>query len=561
MPRKGKASLPRSECLCAICREILLEPVTLPCNHTLCHPCFKNTVEKASLCCPFCRQRVSNWARHNARSGTLINKALWKIIQRQYPEDCRRRANGQDAEEDEFEDGVTSYPTPLLCKPGEIRQEYEAEISKIESERLSREEEERKASEAYIQKLLAEEEEEQRLSLERTQRDLEEQLKRDEELARILNNDLNESTASSDHVASVGSPVIHKQISSKSCKNVKGKAKLSGDIERFLSPTKTIGIQGSNPAKNTDVLCISSSMDSSAFVMEDSDEDAMPTLSPQTFPPNYGRILQDSGSELQLPCLIEYSSTETYQDGLQTPGPSRSTGAASQARNKEQSNTATMDFSPPRSSNSLDGNRKRSSSECNNVLTSTPEQWLKVTPKRALDSSGHLDDHGTEKRQKVSYLENSAIPGFHTERLMELEEGLGERKIQEEQDRLLAIKLQKLLDKDVKQVRRQKGSPDEYKLRPKRSIQQQEPTDLNPLKSSVPKDIVAQTKGGNHKSEDTSDENKKPAPKKRVQNRQVSGSRARTTSAGSLFPDGVKVLRQSNKQQTILDMFERVAGK
>ncbi|CAJ0939870.1 unnamed protein product [Ranitomeya imitator] len=138
MPKKEKNCLPRSECICGICREILLEPVTLPCSHTLCYPCFTSTVEKASLCCPYCRQRVSNWARKNARSKTLVNKELWEIIQSQYPEECERRASGQDTSENDFEDGLASYPAHLICKPGEIRKEYEAEISKAPRKAISK---------------------------------------------------------------------------------------------------------------------------------------------------------------------------------------------------------------------------------------------------------------------------------------------------------------------------------------------------------------------------------------------------------------------------------------
>ncbi|XP_063771647.1 E3 ubiquitin-protein ligase RNF168 [Pseudophryne corroboree] len=556
MPKKEKPPLPRSECLCGICREIFLEPVTLPCKHTLCHPCFKMTVEKASLCCPFCRMRVSTWARHNTRSGTLVNLELWNVIQSQYPEDCRRRASGQDTEEDEFEDDLASCPTRLLCKPGEIREEYEAEISKIEAERLRREEEERKASEDYIQRLLAEEEEEQRLCLEHTQTELDEQLKRDEELARMLNSDLNESAASSELVSPVGSPVIHKRTVASKSKNVKGKPKWSGDIERFLfpKPITSIGIQGSDQARNTDVMNIGSGMESSTSVFGDSDEDAMPTLSPQSFFPASGRSLQASDSELELPCLTKLSHTSTYSDGLQTPRSSRCQGEASKAQNNDQLNTDMVDLSPLRSSSTMDGHCKRSSSENNNYITSTPQHCLTVTPKRPLSSSFELDDHGTEKKQKVSCLEDSASPGFHAVKLMELEETLSERRMQEEQDRLLAVKLQRLLDKQVKQVSRQKGSPDEYKLRPKRTVQEQEHVDLKPCKKSLLKDNMAETETRSSDSEETSDENKKPAPKKLVQCCKTRGIRSPSTA-------GVKVLRQSNKQQTILDMFKKSARK
>lgn len=89
----------RSECQCGICMDILVEPVTLPCSHTLCRPCFQATVEKASLCCPFCRRRVSSWTRYHTRRNSLVNLDLWKVIQKHYPRECKLRASGQESEE------------------------------------------------------------------------------------------------------------------------------------------------------------------------------------------------------------------------------------------------------------------------------------------------------------------------------------------------------------------------------------------------------------------------------------------------------------------------------
>lgn len=543
MSKKRKYPLPRSECFCGICREILLEPVTLPCNHTLCHPCFQLTVEKASLCCPYCRQRVSNWARKNARSGTLIDKELWEIIQRQYPEECERRARGQDTVEEDYEDA--SYPAPVICKPGEIRQEYEAEITKIEAERLSREEEERRASEEFIRKLLAEEEEEQRLNLDRTQRQLDEQLKRDEELARMLSSDLNESTTS-EQSSIIEVPVVSKHTpSSKSPKNVKAKSKPSGDIERFLTPTanRSIHIRSSAQIKSEDLKAINSSLGSSACVL-DSDEDSMPSLSPQFSLPVTGRKMQDSDTELRIPCLSKYSPIDEAQSDSQVASYSRSY----ETLNKASSDMASIDCSPPRSSNGHGDCGWWSTSESGNV-TSTPEQWVKTAAKRALESPVDEDSHGTEKRRKVSCLENNSVAGLHTERLMELEETLTKKKIQEDEDRLMAIKLQKLLDKEENAVIRRKGSPDEYKLRSKRTTLQEGSSDITPLKMSLSNEESPA-------SGDTSDENKKPAPKKRMQQPR---SRAKGTKAQP--SEGLKVLRPSNKQQTILDMFQRSAGK
>ncbi|XP_069831714.1 E3 ubiquitin-protein ligase RNF168 [Dendropsophus ebraccatus] len=537
MSKKRKCPLPRSECICGICREILLEPVTLPCSHTLCRPCFELTVEKASLCCPYCRQRVSNWARKNARAGTLVDAELWEIIQHQYPEECERRARGQDTAEDDFEDDLAIHPAPLICKPGEIRQEYEAEINKVKAEQLSREEEERRASEEYIQKLLAEEEEEQRLHVEYMQRQLDEQLKRDEELARMLSSDLNESTTSGQSSAVEVPVVSQKTPSSKSTKRVKAKPKPSGDIERFLSPKAKQSVLTRAQLESDNFENMNTSLGGCVSLL-DSDEDSMPTLSPQ-FSFHVGNKRHESSTEHPIPCLSKFSPVDAFQSGQQVENASKDSDAKTRARSKTPSDLAAIDLSPTTSSSGQSALEP-------NIVTSTPEQWVKSTAKRALGSPIHEDSHTTEKRQRVSCSESSSFLGLHTERLLELEETLTQRKMQEEEDRLLALKLQKLLDKEQKTVIRHKGSPDEYKLRPKRTCVQPGTPNVTPLK--MPNDSTADST----KSRDSPDENKTPAPKKCTTQPR---NRERHSSSRN------QVLRPSNKQQTILDMFQKSARK
>lgn len=542
MPKKQTYPLPRSECLCAICREILFEPVTLPCSHTLCHPCFQKTVDKASLCCPFCRLRVSSWARRSTRSGTLINQELWEIIQRQYPEECHRRAFGLDTEEDEFEDDFTPHPAPQLCRPGEIRKEYEAEISKIETERLRIEEEEQKASETYIQKLLAEEEAEQQLSAERTQRDLEEQLKKDEELARILSSDMNESTLSPVPTSSGESPVILKKtVPIKCSKRMKSNKTQSGDIQRFLSPTsvKNFGTNGSTCVRNGELENLSTGAENVLALLDELDDDAMPLLSPQpSFIPS---PLEVSDSGIQLPVLTKFSPTGNALCTEWSP------------RNLT---VTTAQFSPPRSSSVVYSSVKWQNPQYFDV-TSMPEHCHKRSPKRTLDFYGDIEDHPSEKRP---CLENHTAPGCHTEKLMELEEILHERKLQEEQDRLLALKLQKVLNKEVKQVSRQKGSPDEYKLRPKRTPSQQKASESAPTKRTASKCCMHQSSSKSSESGESSDENKKPVRRKHAQSFPPRNGTSKSSEQPSI-PNGVKILKPSNKQQTILDMFQRASGK
>eukprot|EP00058_Branchiostoma_floridae_P007740 XP_002593228.1 hypothetical protein BRAFLDRAFT_72695 [Branchiostoma floridae] len=87
-----------SEVICPICMEILVEPVTMPCSHELCMPCFQENVQngEANFVCPMCRLRISSWARKNAREHTLVNKERWAQIQRYFPEKCERRLRGEE---------------------------------------------------------------------------------------------------------------------------------------------------------------------------------------------------------------------------------------------------------------------------------------------------------------------------------------------------------------------------------------------------------------------------------------------------------------------------------
>uniref|UniRef100_A0A674NNZ9 RING-type E3 ubiquitin transferase n=1 Tax=Takifugu rubripes TaxID=31033 RepID=A0A674NNZ9_TAKRU len=101
-----ESTLTLQDCRCPVCLEILCEPVTLPCTHTFCKGCFLESVDKATLCCPLCRKRVSTWARQNSRNNTLVNQQLWNQIQDQFPLHCQRRLSGQDGGGAEGQRGV-----------------------------------------------------------------------------------------------------------------------------------------------------------------------------------------------------------------------------------------------------------------------------------------------------------------------------------------------------------------------------------------------------------------------------------------------------------------------
>lgn len=110
------------EARCPICSEILLEPVTMPCSHSVCLHCFKRTVELSSICCPLCRLRVSSWARKQSREKSLVNTELWDIVRRSYPERCKSRME-QRAWETQREE--IFRPPVQRSRSGDIYPEHE----------------------------------------------------------------------------------------------------------------------------------------------------------------------------------------------------------------------------------------------------------------------------------------------------------------------------------------------------------------------------------------------------------------------------------------------------
>ncbi|XP_061267766.1 E3 ubiquitin-protein ligase RNF168 [Bos javanicus] len=474
-----KESIPSLlECQCQICVEILFEPVTLPCNHTLCKPCFESTVEKASLCCPFCRRRVSSWARYRSRTNSLVNMELWEIIQKHYPKECKLRASGQESKEivDDYQ------PVRLLSKPGELRREYEEEISKVEAERRACEEEENKASEEYIQKLLAEEEEEEKRQAEKRHREMEEQLKSDEELARRLSLDINNFCEGS----VLASPLNSRKsdpVTTKSQKKSKNKQTNTGDIQKYLSPKSQLGSASQSEVVQEDrKSSMSKKIDDNSDVKsptwQDTEvEEDMPTLSPQIY-----LEVQEQGakSSVESPMPQLYTSDgEWYLEGKVETGPSN-----------HEKGLCVINLEEPKARVPYSGDAAtepcgETESEC---TLSDMTQFLRNNTVGTENEESHLQiSKGTSKRRNLEPLSEAIRePCFSakrrkmfpkassdqeeteislTQKLIDLEHLLFERHKQEKQDRLLALQLQEEVDQEQMRPDRQKGSPDGYQLR------------------------------------------------------------------------------------------------
>jgi len=173
---RGQADLvDPGEVMCLICLSLLLEPVSLPCRHVLCLACFQGNLEQASLACPVCRARLGSWARRHSRAGTLVDTALWSLIQTRFPARVAARLAGQEEEEEELQPCV---PVHQFAEQGAIRAEWQQQVEREGLEqRLQAEAEERESAE-LVERLQQEER--------RAAEEASEQEQRDRELARHL---------------------------------------------------------------------------------------------------------------------------------------------------------------------------------------------------------------------------------------------------------------------------------------------------------------------------------------------------------------------------------------
>ncbi|NWU25298.1 RN168 ligase, partial [Dyaphorophyia castanea] len=576
MSKKSKEPLSLSDCFCQICMEIFVEPVTLPCSHTLCNSCFQMTVEKASLCCPFCRRRVSSWARYNTRRNTHINWELWEKIQKNYPEECERRINGQDLDEEI----CVPKPQHQLSKPGELRQEYEAEISKVEAERRAHEQEENKASEEYIQRLLAEEEEEHRLAEER-RKEMEKQLKQDEELAWQLNNSLNED--SEGHVLGSPSPAhsLSLQTSPLNAGKAKNKTSNSGDIQKYLSP-KNYGMLGSasfpsttGGGRSNSVSAETNSNEGSSSALQDEQEE-MPTLSPQLTSVNKDSGAKDSFLES---CMNYFSASASGEAATvkqeKTPGPNCLEGGVPDALHgpTEGEGSGTVLF---RSKGEGDGIESDSGNlthvqrinleKSDETYVETPQRpQNSETPKRKLleaPADATIDLCLLDKRRRT-FPEGVEDQGdqmndFNLQTQRAFEQQFYERRRQEEQDRLLALQLQKELNKEERTLNRQKGSPDEYLLRTKPPLSVKD-SSARKGSSKVAKDSKGskpQAETNHHKTRKGScNENWQSPARVRVKSPSIKEGKVLNCVVNTSDTNDICSLPK-NKQKTILQMFK-----
>ncbi len=94
--QKGTAKSQEEEILtlenvgCPVCMDsVMIEPVTFPCSHRLCHSCYKSCIEKSNLTCPNCRKYIGGFSRKTAKGNKAVDTALWEKLQVQFSQEIK----------------------------------------------------------------------------------------------------------------------------------------------------------------------------------------------------------------------------------------------------------------------------------------------------------------------------------------------------------------------------------------------------------------------------------------------------------------------------------------
>jgi len=82
--RTVRAALDDAEC--SLCLKLLWEPVTTPCGHTFCKPCFARAMDHSNRC-PFCRCTLLHIG-----SDIPVTRVLANILQKAFPQEYKERA-------------------------------------------------------------------------------------------------------------------------------------------------------------------------------------------------------------------------------------------------------------------------------------------------------------------------------------------------------------------------------------------------------------------------------------------------------------------------------------
>ncbi|XP_055476640.1 E3 ubiquitin-protein ligase RNF168-like [Psammomys obesus] len=418
---KGLA-LSLDECHCLICMEFLIEPVTLPCNHTMCKLCFQVLLQNENLSCPFCRCWISSWTPYDICVDSFINEELWERIQAQYPQECRGRASLV------FKD---DSPVRKLSNPGELRKEYEEEMMRMEAERQATEERLNRASEEYIRELLAMDMEEERKKAEKLR--LEKQRQMEEEEAKQLS--LRESGTSPrkrkckrKHCDNVPKSSLQSQpVSASKHRAVQDGQKTSAQTDGDgKSPTgQEIKTEEDTPAATLSSSLVSPKQGTSNPFSRDGNVGSSEDKAPKPSCSNYSMYTRCKNTEPEAAAAHSSDQTESGNSGSGVK--EEPEDHAAEAKD-EVSHTSS---------------RKHTSKR--------KHQEPEAASKPGISYETRPEDSSDEEPQD-----------FMTKRLIDLENLYFEKHQQEEQDRLFALELQRKWDEDLQRETRRKVYPRKY---------------------------------------------------------------------------------------------------
>lgn len=177
-----KEPLSFDDVMCPICLDIVIEPVTMSCNHELCKECYMEHFKTCDFFCPICKKRLSTWARKAIATGTLVNEKKWLLVQKKYPDLVKNRRNGNTNLvflQCKRQNNIGTK----ISKPGEVNAEYTA----MREQWLLQESAQKRIDEEASLKLIEKIQEEEKKELERARL---QQQKADERLAIQLSRDL-----------------------------------------------------------------------------------------------------------------------------------------------------------------------------------------------------------------------------------------------------------------------------------------------------------------------------------------------------------------------------------
>ncbi|XP_068953408.1 E3 ubiquitin-protein ligase RNF168-like [Petaurus breviceps papuanus] len=519
MAASPEAPLKLSDCLCPICMEILVEPVSLPCDHTLCHSCFQQTLQKASLYCPLCRRRLSSWARAQARQNTLINQKLWRRIEKQYLQKGGLTGDGVWPKCGEQE---ADLPPRRLSAPGELRREYEEELRKVEAERRACAEEEARVSAEYINRLLAEEEEEEerrreqkkesrqrpgeeeegnlRLEQKENQKEEMDQRSKQEETQirekekRSRNEeDLMQTREDRESLKREDQPKIDKELAQeisisfktlkciltslyvanssyplpcRSSKKTESKRNNAREIHKCLTPRSPL----TSPALQNEIGTAASKRSSKSKEVNSGKGkrergDDWPTLPTQAF-----CEIENIGARASVE-----DEEETCLKGESRPGTSDEDKIISHCNVANHKLPKTKVFC---SGEVVGKPLGKSENECTAEMKNEGTSLLvnkEIPGRKSLESLSEFfsDSSFSAKKRKIcpeTIPEKEEGKSTFTQKLIDLEHLFFERHKQEEEDRLLALQLQGEINKEQEKLNRRKRTRDEYLLRPRVSL-------------------------------------------------------------------------------------------